>query len=35
MGALEDMDLENSHCGMAERNLTSIHEDAASTPGLA
>ena len=23
-----------SHCGAAEMNLTSIHEDAGSTPGL-
>ena len=25
----------NSHCGAAETNLTSIHEDAGSIPGLA
>ena len=25
----------NSHCGSAEMNLTSIHEDASSIPGLA
>ena len=25
----------SSHCGSAEMNLTSIHEDAVSIPGLA
>ena len=25
----------SSHCGLAETNLTSIHEDAGSIPGLA
>ena len=25
----------SSHCGSAETNLTSIHEDAGSIPGLA
>ena len=26
--------MRNSHCGAAEMNLTSIHEDAGLTPGL-
>ena len=26
---------QSSHCGLVEKNLTSIHEDAGSIPGLA
>ena len=29
------MRIRSSHCGAAETNLTSIHEDAGSIPGLA
>ena len=35
-GALSEMDLSrNSYCGATETNLTSIHEESSSIPGLA
>ena len=35
MGSVENGILVSSHCGSAETNLTSIHEDEGSIPGLA